>query len=348
MKLRREFRASRTRKRVLWLTFIIVLICLGAVLASMALPAAHSEYVPRNPALRRASLFFYPPHAGSGSAPAFVFFFGNDVGFWSAHQELADDLASQGYAVVGFDVKPLLASLPDGVTAAAAIARDSIFSVALASLVRASRHELGMDARPVILAGHSLGAELAVWSAGHVPIPDLLGVVAISPGARGHLRVTWSDIANAGDPDEPGSFSVAREVAALPSSMRVALVRGNHDRYRYADSAIVAAGGQQVRLSIIPLAGHSLKRVILARYVVRHAVDWVRGLSRFVLEPAAGAEPLRATSRPGARRLQVQSDVCGTVRSVDLLAAIRLAAIRLAKLKPQPLVSRHAAVPATE
>ena len=275
MKLSGEFIIFRARTHVLWFALAIVLICLGVGLAFMALPAAHSEYVPRNPALRRASLFFYPSHAGSGPAPAFVFFFGNDVGFWSAHQELADDLAGQGYAVVGFDVKPLLASLPDGATATAATARDSMFSVALASLIRASRHELGMDARPVILAGHSVGAELAVWSAGHVAIPNLLGVVAISPGARGHLRITLSDLANAGDPDEPGSFSVAREVAALPASMRVALVRGDRDPYRYADSAIVAVGGQRVRLSIIPLAGHSLKRVILARYVVRNAVDWV-------------------------------------------------------------------------
>ncbi|MEO9117096.1 MAG: hypothetical protein ABI311_13130 [Gemmatimonadaceae bacterium] len=266
------FKFFHKYKRVRWLTLTAVLICLGAWLASLALPAAHSDYVPHNPALRRADLFFYPPHAGHGPAPAFIFFFGNDVGFWSAHQELADDLAGQGYAVVGFDVKPLLKSLPNDRTA---IARDSIFDAVLASLIRASRHELGMDARPVILAGHSIGAELAVWSAGHVAIPDLRGVVAISSGARGHLRITLSDMANAGDPDEPGSFSVAREVAALPPSMRVALVRGAHDRYRYADSAIVDAGGLRLQLSIVPLASHSLKRVILARYVVRRAVAWV-------------------------------------------------------------------------
>ncbi|MEO7216862.1 MAG: hypothetical protein ABI026_01590 [Gemmatimonadaceae bacterium] len=272
MEVSRAFRILGTYKRVRWLTLAAVLICLGVWLASMALPAAHSEYVPHNPALRRADLFFYPPHADHGPARDFVFFLGNDVGFWSAHQDLAEDLAGQGYAVVGFDVKPLLTSLPGDTTAAV---RDSIFGVVLASLVRASRHELGMDALPVILAGHSIGAELAVWSAGHVAIPDLLGVVAIAPGARGHLRITLSDMANAGDPDEPGSFSVAREVAALPTSVRVALVRGDHDPYRYADSAIVAAGRQRLRLSIIPLAGHSLKRVILARYVVRRAVAWV-------------------------------------------------------------------------
>ena len=201
-----------TRARVVRLALVAALLALSVGLAVIALPAAHSEYVPRNHALQNASLFFYPPHAGTGPAPAFVFFFGNDVGFWSAHQELADD---------------------------------------------------------------SLGAEIAVWSAGHVPIPDLIGVVAISPGARGHLRASWRDITNAGEPDEPGSFSVAREVAALPPAMRVALVRGAHDSFRYADSAIVAAGGQRIQLAIVPLAGHSLKRVTLARYIVRNAVGWV-------------------------------------------------------------------------
>lgn len=56
----------------------------------MALPDAHSDYVPRNPALRRASLFFYPPHADSGPAPASGFFFGDDVGFWSAVRNAVD------------------------------------------------------------------------------------------------------------------------------------------------------------------------------------------------------------------------------------------------------------------
>ncbi|MGI9091175.1 MAG: hypothetical protein ACR2GG_08745 [Gemmatimonadaceae bacterium] len=271
----RTVTAAFTRRRFLWLTFTVVLIGLGLGLAWIAVPAAHSVYIPRNPALRRASLFFYPPHAGTGPARALVFFLGNDFGFWSAHQELADDLAGQGYAVVGVDVKPLLATLPDGSTDAAVAVRDSIFSAAVSHLISAARHELGTDSRPVILAGHSLGAEIAIWSAGHAAIADLIGVVAISPGARGHLRVTWSDITNAGDPDEPGSFSVAHEVATLPLSMRVALVRGDGDPYRYADSAIVAAGDRRIRLTIIPLAGHSLKSVILARFVVRHAVDWV-------------------------------------------------------------------------
>ncbi len=279
-----NFTSASTRRRAVWLTLaavIAVLIALGVWLASIATPPAHSAYIPRRSALRRASLFFYPPHAGTGPARALIFFLGNDFGFWSAHQQLADDLAGQGYAVVGMDVKPLLASLPGGSTTAAVTVRDSTFSAALSSLISAARHELGMDGRPVILAGHSLGAEIAVWSAGNVPVRGLIGVVAIAPGTRGHLRVTWSDITNAGDPYEPGSFSVAQEVAALPLSMRVALVRGDGDKYRYADSAIVAAGGRRIRLSIIPLAGHSLKSVILARYVVRHAVDWVlQGYSR--------------------------------------------------------------------
>jgi hypothetical protein len=40
-------------------------------------------------------------------------------------------------------------------------------------------------------------------------------------------------------------------------------VRGQQDDYRYADSAIVAAGGPRGRRYFVPFAGHSLKKLIL-------------------------------------------------------------------------------------
>jgi len=263
-------------KRHPWVAIALVafVICIGAV-AYAVLPPARSEYVPRDPTLRQPYLYFFPPHPGTGATRAFVFFFGNDVGFWDAHEQLADDLAGQGYAVVGLDLKPLLVNLPDGASPASVRARDSAFSARLESVISRSRHELGMDSSRVVLVGHSFGAEMAVWTATHLPIRGLAGVVALSTGARGHLRITWRDLGNVGEPHELGSFSVADDVAALPLQMRVALIRGSHDRLAYADSAIVAKGGNRVRLSMVPFAAHSLKRVLLARFVVRNAVRWV-------------------------------------------------------------------------
>lgn len=256
-----------------------LLIAGGVVLWVLrSLPPAHSDYVPRDPLLRRPTLYFYLPRPPQPPPAALVVFFGNDVGFWAAHQELASDLQAHGYAVVGWDIKPLIESLPRGDTPQAAAERAAVFSAQVDSILSATRHELALSSAPVVLMGHSFGAELALWTAAHVAIPGLRGVVAIAPAARGHLAITARDLANIGSPREPGSFSVAQTVSTLGPELRVALVRGEHDRLRGADSAIVAAGGARLRYWLIPFASHSLRNVIVARYAVRGAVDWVANL----------------------------------------------------------------------
>lgn len=258
---------------------MVVLIAAGVALwLARSLPPAHSNYLPHDPALRQQGLYFFVPERGQPPARVLVLFLGNDIGFWAAHEELAADLAAHGYAVVGYDVRPLIDSLPGASTPEAAAQRAQIFSTRVDSLLVASRRELGMVDAPVVLVGHSFGAELAVWLAQRLSIPHLKGVVAIAPAARGHLAITARDLANIGSPREPGSFSVAQTVAMLHPDLRVALVRGSHDRMRRVDSAIVAAGGTRLRYWIIPLASHSLKRVVVARYAVRSAVDWVANL----------------------------------------------------------------------
>ena len=64
-------------------------------------------------------------------------------------------------------------------------------------------------------------------------------------------------------------------VKSSPSDLRIALVRGASDRHRVSDPGIVAAGGKRVKKFDIPFAGHSLKKILIARYVVRDAISWV-------------------------------------------------------------------------
>jgi pimeloyl-ACP methyl ester carboxylesterase len=230
---------------------------------------AHSTYTPKSAALRRPDIFLYAPR--SLPPTALVFFFGNDIGFWQAHQEIAEFLADNGYAVAGLNVRPLLATLPDAPNGT----RDSVIAKSLEGLIAESRAEFQASDKPLVLMGHSLGAEIAVWAAANVRAPGLAGVVAISTRSRGHLRATLADIANKGEPTEPGSFSIPGIVRSLPANVRIALVRGDHDKFRSADTAIVAAGGSRVERMIVPFASHSLKSVFVARYIIRRAVGWV-------------------------------------------------------------------------
>ena len=229
-------------------------------------------YTPHDPALRDLPLYFYPPHDATRPPRAFIFFFGNDVGFWQPHRELCAALADDGYAVTGMDVRKLIASLPDHEPA-----RDSAFAARIAPIIERSRHELKADSLPVVLAGHSLGAEIAIWTASHTPISGLVGTLALSPGERGHLRITLADITNTAEPRGAESFAIADAVRALPSRTRVAIVRGSHDKYRAADSSLVAAGGARATLYLVPLAGHSLRNIIVARHIVRGALRWILG-----------------------------------------------------------------------
>lgn len=226
----------------------------------------------RDPQLRAVPLALYPAPGSAASPRAVVFFFGNDRGVAAAHQRLAAELARSGYAVAALDMRPVLAALPEGRPA-----RDSAFARQVGTLVARSRAELGGQVAPLVIAGHSLGAEMALWTAAYVRPPGLVGVLAMSPGGRSHLRITEDDL-QLRDPTGPESFSVPDAVAAVTrTGARVAVVRGSGDPLRAADAALLAAGGGGVgvRRFRVPFAGHGLNQLTFVRRVVRQALDWI-------------------------------------------------------------------------
>lgn len=245
----------------------------------------HPNHVVSDRVLRGRGVVIYTP---SAAPRALMLFFGNDIGFWRPHHELAADLAAQGYAVAGIDIRPLFDSLPEEHAA-----RDSACARVIRDIALRVSRELALDSTPVIIGGHSLGAELAVWAAARAGVPRVVGVLALSIGSRSHLRVTRSDILMTSEPEGPESFGVAELVGELVRShLRVAIIRGSHDKFGTADAALLGAGGALARRFSVPFASHSLRDLTLARYVIRDAMEWL-------LQP--GARGAGRVARDGAR-----------------------------------------------
>lgn len=270
-------RPGRRRFVIIGVLAVLAVALVGGAMIACATIGGGDQptYVARDSTLRNAGLYLYPAVPQSRAPRAFVFFFGNDIGFWRAHRQLAADLATQGYAVAGFDMVPFLHALPDG-----RAARDSAFRARISPLILSARRELvppGSDV-PIVLAGHSLGAEVALWTAAWAGLPHVVGVLALSPGSRSHLRVAASDVLMTSEPTGPESFAVADVVARVtgpPANERVAIVRGENDELKFADPALLAAGGARAKRFVVPLANHGLKQITFARYVVRRAIAWV-------------------------------------------------------------------------
>lgn len=229
---------------------------------------AHSARLPRDKSLASLPLYFYPSADTAQPPKATVFFFGNDVGFWEAHQKLAERLSDDGYAVIGFDVKQYLERLPSNL-----VQRDSIFATELPALIARSIHDMNDDESPIILAGHSFGADVALWAEATARIPGVVGVLALGPTARSHLTVTALDLANLSEPSEPGSFAAADEIRKIPAGVGIALLRGSGDKRRPIDAGLVGAAGRRVDYRVIPFAGHSLKSLTIAGPMIERALD---------------------------------------------------------------------------
>jgi dienelactone hydrolase len=252
------------RDRASGLSFLGGLVLAFAVTAC---PAAKPPYVPRDPVLRALPLYFYP---ASDSARAVVIFFGNDVGFWEAHDRLARQFASNGYTVIGVDVRKYIDRLPEPY-----VSRETAFDSSIDNVIARAVREMRATSLPLVLGGHSFGADMALWTAAHAPPPHTVGVLALAPTARSHFYVTATDRANIGEPDEPGSFAISDEIRSVPASMRIALLRGSGDRRKGIDSALEVAGKPRLRYSVIPFASHSLKSLTLAGPMTQRAVAWI-------------------------------------------------------------------------
>jgi len=226
-----------------------------------------SALTPADTTLHKPWLYFYPAR---GAPPrAVMVFFGNDVAFWEPHQDLAWRFAGDGISVVGIDLRKYLATLPDPEPS-----RDDAFAASMPDLIARSRHALSGDSLPLVLAGHSFGAEVAFWIGEHAPPPRLAGILALNTRSTGHLFITPNDWLNK-EASGRWSFSTIDAVRTIDPRVRIALVRGAHDPFRGHDSAFVAAGGNRLRRFEIPMAGHSLGTLLVAGPLISRAVRFL-------------------------------------------------------------------------
>jgi pimeloyl-ACP methyl ester carboxylesterase len=259
-------------------------------------------YVPHDSSLRALPVYCYPAADTTRPPRALVFFYGNDLGFWQPHRTLAARLARANYTVAGVDPRTLLATLPSEPRV-----RDSAFAASAVALIRAVQRELHAEHVPLIIAGHSLGAEIALWTAAYARPAGTVGVLAMSPGGRSHLTITAADLLSR-DPDPgPGTFVVADALHAIPADERVAVVRGSRDRFRSADSGLAVAGGARYAHYTVPLANHSLKALLLAGPIVEWALDWIlagrtSAAGRPDTSPITSASTRASAIPPGAAR----------------------------------------------
>jgi pimeloyl-ACP methyl ester carboxylesterase len=255
--------------RRIGIAVIALLVIAGALIAydhrgSKGHPSA---LTPGDTALHKAWLYFYPSRGEP--ARAVVVFFGNDVAFWEPHQDLAWRFAGDGMSVVGIDLRKYLSTLPEPEPA-----RDSAFAASMPALIARARTALASDSLPLILAGHSFGAEIAFWIGEHAPPPRLVGILALNTRSTGHLFITPSDWLNK-EASGAWSFSTIEAARTIDPRVRIALVRGAHDPFRGHDSAFVAAGGNRLRRFEIPMAGHALGTLLVAGPLISRAVRFL-------------------------------------------------------------------------
>ncbi len=227
--------------------------------------------------LRELPVALFPAVAPRNSAghPAprgIILFYGNDGAFTREHQKLAERLAGRGYDVIGMDVMRHLPTLPS-ITPRA---RDSAFAASIGPIVERARAEFDAPNVPLVVAGHSFGADLAIWTAAYAPPRETVGVLAMGPGSRGHLGLSQTNpLERLQNPTGPGTFATADAIRATAPHVRVAVVRGGGDVYRVADSALAVAGGARFHRTLVPLGGHAFRRLLIAGPLIDRDVDWL-------------------------------------------------------------------------
>ena len=227
--------------------------CLAAIL--VATPASASPSARRDVTIRgrTLNLAIYEPRAGAPRAT--VVMGSGDVGWVGLAVTMAEELSSEGYRVVGVNVRQYLSAFTSGKTHVEMPDVRCDFRT-IADVLRADR----LLTRPVIVSGVSEGAALAVLAASdphnHEWI-DAVITMGLPPSAE--LAWRWTDISawfTKHDADEP-SFA-PNDVIAAVSPLPLYMIQSKKDEYvSPADYArFLATAKEPKQLTLIDASNH--------------------------------------------------------------------------------------------
>lgn len=191
----------RIRRRVRWAIAVVVLGLLLKFLLHLLLPrgvAADGETLTLN--LRSGA--FDVPYFCTRPVPTGIVVWGTGDGGWSYWEEnVAQHLASRGFAVVGWDCRKFADSRQFD---------QADLHVAFHSAVEAAVARSGSSNDiPVWYGGWSTGAEQAVAAATAQDRPEeFLGLLLAAPGSRGRYGITTSDLLGV-TPNGPNTFAMS-------------------------------------------------------------------------------------------------------------------------------------------
>jgi len=190
-------------------------------------------------------------YGARGGTPVIVS--SGDGGWIHLGPQVATLLASQGYFVVGFDVKAYLESFTSG---AATLRTQDVPGDYRTLLAYAAR---GSSDKPV-LVGVSEGAGLSVLAAGDATTKALLGgVVALGLPDVNELGWRWKDAliyVTHGVPKEPTFLT--RDVVAAVAPLPLAAIHATNDEFVPVSQArdLLARAGKPSTLWVVPARDH--------------------------------------------------------------------------------------------
>ena len=249
----------------------VLTLCLAGALVGDRADA--SEKVPLTIRGKAFALELYRPVAGTPKGT--ILMGSGDVGWIGLAVDLAGVLSGQGYAVVGINSRQYLATFTSG---SSHVTPDQVAGD-YAAIVQHLRG-LGTLWAPVVVAGVSEGAALAVLAGAVANHPWVAGVMTIGLPPSAELAWRWKDALSwlvKSNPSEP-SFEpkyFIGGVAPLPLWM----IQSTKDEYvTEADyRALENAAGAPKRLVLVDAGNHRFTdRLPVLRQHVLAGLEWIQ------------------------------------------------------------------------